>query len=65
MNIRMSSKDFAVSPALWARIERKINKLSRYFDPNVEVQVRLTAEGKRRIAKSAKEKKGRSHHSQW
>ena len=50
MNIRMSSKDFAVSPALWARIERKINKLSRYFDPNVEVQVRLTAEGKRRIA---------------
>lgn len=50
MNIRMSSKDFAVSPSLWARIERKINKLSRYFDPNVEVQVRLTAEGKRRIA---------------
>ena len=50
MNIRMSSKDFAVSPALWARIERKINKLSRYFDQNVEVQVRLTAEGKRRIA---------------
>ena len=50
MNIRMSSKDFAVSPALWARIERKINKLSRYFNPNVEVQVRLTAEGKRRIA---------------
>lgn len=50
MNIRMSSKDFAVSPALWARIERKINKLSRYFDPNVEAQVRLTAEGKRRIA---------------
>ncbi|MDR0928844.1 MAG: ribosome-associated translation inhibitor RaiA [Oscillospiraceae bacterium] len=50
MNIRMSSKDFAVSPALWARIERKINKLSRYFEPNVEVQVRLTAEGKRRIA---------------
>ncbi len=50
MNIRMSSKDFAVSPALWARIERKINKLSRYFDPNVEVHVRLTTEGKRRIA---------------
>lgn len=50
MNIRMSSKEFAVSPALWARIERKIGKLSRYFDPNVEVQVRLTAEGKRRIA---------------
>ena len=50
MNIRMSSKDFAVSPALWARIERKINKLSRYFDSNEEVQVRLTAEGKRRIA---------------
>lgn len=50
MNIRMSSKDFAVSPALWARIERKIDKLSRYFNPNVEAQVRLTAEGKRRIA---------------
>lgn len=50
MNIRMSSKDFAVFPALWARIERKINKLSRYFDPDVEVQVRLTGEGKRRIA---------------
>ncbi len=50
MNIRMSSKEFAVSPALWARIERKINKLSRYFDPNVEVHVRLVAEGKRRIA---------------
>jgi len=46
----MSSKDFAVSPALWARIERKINKLSRYFNPNVEVLVRLTTEGKRRIA---------------
>ncbi|HIT69953.1 MAG TPA: ribosome-associated translation inhibitor RaiA [Candidatus Aphodomonas merdavium] len=50
MNIRMSSKDFSVYPALWARIERKINKLGRYFDPNVEVQVRLSAEGKRRIA---------------
>ncbi len=50
MNIRMSSKEFSVSPALWARIERKINKLSRYFDPNVEAQVRLSAEARRRIA---------------
>ena len=50
MNIRMSSKDFSVFPALWERIERKINKLGRYFDPDTEVQVRLSAEGKRRIA---------------
>ena len=50
MNIRMSSKDFSVFPALWARIEKKINKLGRYFDPDTEVQVRLSAEGKRRIA---------------
>ena len=42
MNIRMSSKDFSVYPALWARIERKINKLGRYFDPNVEVQDALS-----------------------
>lgn len=50
MNIRMSSKDFSVFPALWERIERKINKLGRYFAPDTEVQVRLSAEGKRRIA---------------
>ncbi len=50
MNIRMSSKDFSVRPALWARIEKKINKLSRYFPEDVEVQVRLTGEGRRRIA---------------
>ena len=50
MTMRMSSKDFSVFPALWARIEKKINKLGRYFDPDTEVQVRLSAEGKRRIA---------------
>jgi len=50
MKIRMSAKEFTVQPALWDRIEKKINKLSRYFAADVEAQVRLTGEGRRRIA---------------
>lgn len=50
MQIIFSAKNFPVSQKLYARIERKIDKLSRYFNPSVEVQVRLSAEtGNRRI----------------
>ena len=50
MKIILSAKNFPVSPKLTARIERKINKLSRYFSPSTEVQVRLSAEkGDRRL----------------
>ena len=44
MKIILSAKNFPISPKLNARIERKINKLSRYFSPSTEVQVRLSAE---------------------
>lgn len=50
MQIIFSAKNFPVSQKLYARIERKIDKLSRYFNPSVEAQVRLSSEsGNRRI----------------
>ncbi|GHU70912.1 ribosome-associated protein [Clostridia bacterium] len=50
MRMILSAKNFATSQRLTARIERKIDKLSRYFPPSVECQVRLSADkGDRRL----------------
>ncbi|MDR0396720.1 MAG: ribosome-associated translation inhibitor RaiA [Oscillospiraceae bacterium] len=43
MRIIFSAKDYNASQRLRARIERKIEKLGRYFQSSVEVQVRLSA----------------------
>jgi len=51
MDVIISSKNVEVSQRLRTRIERKIDKLGRYFNPSTEVQVRLKGEGgDRRIA---------------
>ncbi|MDR2657173.1 MAG: ribosome-associated translation inhibitor RaiA [Oscillospiraceae bacterium] len=44
MRIIFSAKNYEVSQRLRARIERKIDKLSRYFLQDVEARVRLSAE---------------------
>ncbi|GHU68390.1 ribosome-associated protein [Clostridia bacterium] len=44
MRIIFSAKNYDASQRLRARIERKIDKLSRYFPSDVEAQVRLSAE---------------------
>lgn len=44
MRINITGKYYTVSDALEARIEKKLNKMSRYFRGDVEAQVRLTQE---------------------
>ena len=50
MKIQFSAKDYPVSPKLYARLEKKIEKLGRYFSPNIEARVRLSSDrGNRRL----------------
>lgn len=44
MKIIISGKNFSVTEALSERIHKKVGKLTRYFDDNVEAQVRLSLE---------------------
>lgn len=50
MKIIFSAKNYPVSPRLYARLEKKIDKLGRYFPPTVETKVRLSGDkGDRRL----------------
>lgn len=50
MQIIFSAKNYAVSPKLFERLEKKVEKLGRYFAPNVEARVRLSSDrGNRRL----------------
>ncbi len=44
MRITITEKGYTADKALEARIERKLNKLDRYFQGDVEAQVRLVLE---------------------
>ena len=44
MRITITGKNYTTSEALEARIEKKLNKLGRYFQGDVEAQVRLSTE---------------------
>ena len=51
MRITYSGKDMQVTDAIKARVEKKLNKLDRYFRDDAEVTVRLSQEkGARNIA---------------
>ncbi|MDR1569236.1 MAG: ribosome-associated translation inhibitor RaiA [Oscillospiraceae bacterium] len=50
MQIIFSAKNYPVSQRLYSRLERKIEKLGRYFPPSVEARVRLSSDkGNRRL----------------
>lgn len=50
MKLNISGKNIDVTPALKRHVEKKIGKLSRHFDDNVEAQVTLSVEKDRHIA---------------
>lgn len=49
MRITVTGKNITVSDALYARVEKKLGKLNRYFGDDVEAQVRLTVSKQRNI----------------
>lgn len=44
MRITISGKNFAIKESVAARLERKLNKLDRYFGSEIEAQARLSIE---------------------
>lgn len=49
MRITVIGKNIDVTPALKEIVERKISKLNRYFEPNVEARATLTVQRNRQI----------------
>ncbi|MDR2506093.1 MAG: ribosome-associated translation inhibitor RaiA [Oscillospiraceae bacterium] len=50
MTFQLSAKDYPVSDKLHARLEKKVQKLGRYFSSNIETRVRLSSDkGDRRL----------------
>lgn len=50
MKLNISGKNIDVTPALKRHAERKIGKISRHFEDNIEAQVTLSVEKDRHIA---------------
>lgn len=51
MRIKITGKNMTVGEHLYARIEKKVSKMERYFQDEVEIQVRISQErGIRNIA---------------
>lgn len=50
MKLNISGKNIDVTPALKRHAEKKIGKLSRHFEKNIEAQVTLSVEKDRHIA---------------
>ena len=44
MKINVISKNIQVTPALREMVEKKISKLEKYFDPNIEARIRLSVQ---------------------
>lgn len=49
MKIILSGKNIEITDALRNQVNKKVSKLERYFDENVEAQVTLSVEGYRHI----------------
>ncbi|NLZ47245.1 MAG: ribosome-associated translation inhibitor RaiA [Clostridiales bacterium] len=49
MNIIVSAKNMELTQALKATVEKKLSKLEKYFNPNVEVQATLNVQKNRQI----------------
>jgi putative sigma-54 modulation protein len=49
MNIIVSAKNMELTQALKATVEKKLSKLEKYFNPNVEVQATLSVQKNRQI----------------
>ena len=49
MRIRVSGKNIEVTNALREKVEKKLSKLEKYFNPNTEVNATLTVEKNRHI----------------
>lgn len=52
MKITVSGKNMEITGALKDAVERKLSKLERYFNPNVEAQVTLRVEKNKSMQKS-------------
>ncbi|NLM35456.1 MAG: ribosome-associated translation inhibitor RaiA [Clostridiales bacterium] len=49
MNIIVSAKNMELTQALKATVEKKLSKLEKYFNPNVEAQATLSVQKNRQI----------------
>ena len=49
MRINLSGKNQEITESLRNKVNKKVSKLRRYFDENVEAQVTLSVEGYRHI----------------
>lgn len=52
MKIKVSGKNMEITDALRNTVEKKLSKLDRYFDPNVEAQVMFRVERNRSLQKA-------------
>lgn len=49
MKVKVIAKNMELTPALKEMVEKKISKLDKYFEPNVEARAKLTVQKNRHI----------------